>query len=56
MQGGHMTHNVHPTHHSGDEAEVTRHDVIKIVCDKNSPYVQLDLVRVLGVILEHVSW
>ena len=45
-----------PTHHAGDEAEVTRHDVLKVVCDEHSSYIKLDLVRGLGVVLEHFRW
>ncbi len=36
--------NGHVTYYSCDEAEVTRHDVIKVVSDENSANVKFDFV------------
>ena len=42
-------------YHSPDEVQVLGHHVLKVISDKHTSYIQLDLVRGLGVVGEHVG-
>ena len=56
LQGftGHVQWQIVGIHNTADEGQVLGHHVLKVVRDEDAAHVQLDLVNLLAVVLEHV--